>query len=219
MRFVVVFNTKSLFCSRSPARRMGSMRRKRSGTTAPRRSWRSSWSAWIRSTGRWTSMPPWRRWRRKCKLTWTSQRTSPTRPVETIKPTSLLSTVRVWHCFRFLEQRYIWVLWCNPVAVLVRRTRVHVSSVWRWHGGGKSLTIRGCVTQAGVCVCLCPAGLHSETANASDNIVPPLRQQCSAMMTVDSEMLGAAFSSCFTLSETTSNCFPPFHLPPRRRSG
>lgn len=101
-------NLRTLSVLTCPARRTASMRRKRSGTIAPRRSWWSSWCAWIRSTGRWTSMPPWRRWRRRCRRTWTSQRTLPTKPEETIKPTSLLSTVQIWYYLLFLIQSYIW---------------------------------------------------------------------------------------------------------------
>lgn len=78
------------------ARRTVTMRRKRSGTTAPSRSWRSSWRAWTESTGRWTSTPRWWRWRRRCKLTWPSRRSWPTRPGGTPRPTSPLSTVPVW---------------------------------------------------------------------------------------------------------------------------
>lgn len=77
----------------STVRRTGSMRRKRSGTTAQRHSWRNSSSVWIRNSGRRTFMLSWRRQRRRWTLTWTSPRTSPTEPAAAINPISLLSMV------------------------------------------------------------------------------------------------------------------------------
>lgn len=62
----------------------------------------------------------------------------------------------------------------------------------------------------------CSFRLRHPSTCASVNIVLPLRQQCSATMSLDFEMLGVAF--CFTLPQTKYICFPPC-LPPRRQSG
>lgn len=167
--------------SLSAVKRMGRTRRKRSGTTAPRRSWSSSWSVWIKSTGRWTCMSLWRRWRRKSMLTWTSPRTSLTKHVETIKPTSLLSMVKMW--FLSSHPNLVCDLTIEP-----GHATPAVYQICSWNGPSDNMYVL-------------PSGSSA-----------PLGWQ------LGSQMWGAAFSSCFTLCHTTSNCFP-LCLPPRRQSG